>query len=462
MPPGPHELLLRMIQILRLYGAGVMGRLEPLTVATDVSCISRLGHMVRRYAALPGTHEQDVRAWRGFHASACEELQKRWARSRGRGGGRRPFSEALADAIFHYRAMVCDVLREELARGHPPEVQGAQFTRDMWLDEDLDTLDHVGRARNSVQALLHFLRPRQSVEGEGEVERVDRVLESQLPRLRQYFSFHEADVLGDWERQQERLGAPPDSWWLYPTRPRPPGAGDPNQARTRPLSAQPGAVSLDAKPVGRHRRTEILLAMIRTVVRYGYGQGRRNRDWDRPELPRWIGQIVYHGARLGHLVGRYAALPSVAKEDLLPWVEFHRSAQEDPGHLQRALRSSIAQYRAEISERLGQAVERGHPAQVNAAPCAPDAWIVKHRHMLDRIAEARGTAQAIADLAPRTAWLEESRAQLERLDAKLRSTMPRLRHHFAFYEQDALTDWEREQERLCFPREWWWHYPTSL
>jgi hypothetical protein len=439
-----------------------MGRLEPLTVATDVSCISRVGHMLGRYTALPGTHEQDVRAWRGYHASASEELEQRWARSRARGGGSGAFDEALAHSIFHYRQMVCGVLLGELARGHPPEVEGGPFTPDMWLDEDLDTLDHVGRARSTVQVLLDFLRPRQSVEGDGEVARIDRVLESELPRLRQYFSFHEGDVLGDWERQQERLGAPPDSWWLYPTRPRPPGAGDPNEASTRPLSAQPGAVSPDARPVGRHRRTEILLAMIRTVVRYGSGQGRRNRDWDRPELPRWIGQIVYHGARLGHLVGRYAALPSVAKQDLLPWVEFHQSTQEDPGHLHRTLRFTITQYRAEISERLGQAVARGCPAHVNVAPCTPDAWIAKHRDILDRIAEARGTAQAIADLAPRTAWLEESRAQLERLDGELRSTMPRLRQHFALYEQDALTDWEREQERLCFPREWWWHYPTSL
>lgn len=480
MPGRRHEILVMMLRLVQPSPRTWSDPLHPIRLGFDVSDLAWLGQLLQCYAAHPGVGDQDLPVWEEFYESALAQLEERWRDARPGPEGLAPFEKALLTPIGQYGGIVREVLLRDLALDHPPEFDGAQYSPESWLVEDIDTLDCLARARDTVQSVLELVPDVGSPEAKQDTERLDEVLRSNIPRLRQYLTFHEGDVLGDWEAQQRRRCFPRAWWWHYMTHPMPGRRPSPTNETSAPPSDAEGCAGRVQISRPKTRREELLLLMIRTVQEYqeAFAAGATAITERNPALESSsLTERLYRLARLGHMLFCYGQLPEVAEQDLPAWKEFHASLH---GYLDelwkwsylgprdsadslfgKALSASVSEYRSLVTDRVPDVLAKTRPSAAHRSALPEEGHGPKDLDLLQSMADTRGRAQALLELLHRGEALEAQTA-VDKADAVLRSSIHSLLARLDSQDRKGLGAWEQEQEGLCFPREWWWHYPTSL
>ncbi len=449
---------------------------DSIELAFKLSGLARLGQLLQCYAAHPGVGDQDLPVWEEFCESALAQLEERWRHARRGPEGLAPFEEALLTAIAQYRGVV-GVMLDNLAGDHPPEVEGAPYSRELWLEDDLDTLDCIVAGRDTVEAILELIPPTRTAQPGEEIKRVDEALRSNIPRLRGYMAFHEGDVLAHWEARQRSRCFPRAWWWHYLAHPIPGGtAGRTNGTPERRSDPECCAVRVQTgRP--KRRREELLLLMVRTVQEYQEARaaGLRVITERNPALESSsLTERLYRLARLGHMLFCYGRLPEVADQDLPAWEEFHASLRywldEEWGYLGprdsrdspfgKALSASVSEYGSLVIERIPAVLAKTPPSEAQRPALPEEVQGRKELDLLQSIAHARDRAQALLDLLHPGEALE-TQAAVDKTDAVLRSNIHSLLGRLDSQDHKVLGASEQEQERLCFPRAWWWHYPSA-
>jgi len=210
------EILSMMLQLVDGHGAVRAARANSYALADRAYCLARLTHLVDCYAAQPSVSAEEVQAWRAFLQYVSLDLRQEAEYPPTPGNGHERLRKALAWATGYSSGVLYESLLRHLAVGHPDEWEGAHYTPELWREEDLDDLYCLTLGRGKVQALLDLLRTAAKEEQRVQVQRLDHVLKSNLPRLIEHYAYYEEDVLGQWEETQRRMCFPAEWWWHYP------------------------------------------------------------------------------------------------------------------------------------------------------------------------------------------------------------------------------------------------------